>query len=210
MAEYASKGVAGTALGLGIAGTVGLVNQLSNGCGGNLLGGLFGGNCAYGAGALQYISDLQAKVQGLEAEKVANANMVAAFNQTVANDKELRSELYAYIKPLSEEAANNRVKIAQLEAEIKCCCEKQELREQILMGKIGEVASAANCGLARANDEINNLKNTVCRITQTIVPASAICPQPMPQYNSWTAPTGTPTQVNVSGTVNTRSATCVG
>lgn len=31
MAEYASKGVAGTALGLGIAGTVGLVNQLS-GC----------------------------------------------------------------------------------------------------------------------------------------------------------------------------------
>lgn len=28
MAEYASKGVAGTALGLGIAGTVGLVNQL--------------------------------------------------------------------------------------------------------------------------------------------------------------------------------------
>ena len=32
MAEYASKGVAGTALGLGIAGTVGLVNQLGN-CG---------------------------------------------------------------------------------------------------------------------------------------------------------------------------------
>ena len=100
--------------------------------------------------------------------------------------------------------------IARLEEQIKCCCEKQELREQILMGKIGEVASAANCGLARANDEIACLRNTVCRITQTIVPASAICPQPMPQYNSWTAPTGTPTQVNVSGTVNTRSATCVG
>lgn len=40
MAEYASKGVAGTALGLGIAGTVGLVNQLS-GCGnGSVLGGI--------------------------------------------------------------------------------------------------------------------------------------------------------------------------
>lgn len=47
-------------------------------------------------------------------------------------------------------------------------------------------------------------------VTATFVPASAICPQPMPQYNSWAAPTGTPTQVNVSGTVNTRSATCVG
>lgn len=65
MAEYASKGVAGTALGLGIAGTVGLVNQLGNGCGGGLLGGLFGGNCGYGARAvgigaeLQYVSQLQ-------------------------------------------------------------------------------------------------------------------------------------------------------
>jgi hypothetical protein len=39
--EYASKGVAGSGLGLGIAGTaLGLLNG-----GGGLLGGLFGGNC---------------------------------------------------------------------------------------------------------------------------------------------------------------------
>ncbi len=39
--EVASKGVAGTALGLGIAGTVGLLNQLANGAGwgGGFLGG---------------------------------------------------------------------------------------------------------------------------------------------------------------------------
>ena len=213
MAEYASKGVAGTALGLGIAGTVGLVNQLS-GCNGGLLGGILGGNCynrgVGGFAEVQYVSALQAENGQLKAENDSDRTSLEAYKQTVADNKELRTEMYAYIKPLSEEAANNRVTIARLEEQLKCCCEKQELREQILMGKIGEVASAANCGLARANDEINNLKNTVCRITQTIVPASAICPQPMPQYNSWTAPTGTPTQVNVSGTVNTRSATCVG
>ena len=28
-------------------------------------------------------------------------------------------------------------------------------------------------------------------LTKTIVPASSICPQPMPLYNSWTAPTTT-------------------
>ncbi len=45
MAEYASKGLSGTALGLGVAGTVGLVSQMSNnGCGNGILGGLFGGN----------------------------------------------------------------------------------------------------------------------------------------------------------------------
>lgn len=217
MAEFASKGVAGTALGLGTAGTVGLVNQLSGGncgCGNGLLGGLFGGNCCNrGAGGLaevQYVSALQAENGQLKAENYSDRTSLEAYKQTVADNKELRTEMYAFIKPLSDEAANNRVTIARLEEQLKCCCEKQELREQILMGKIGEVASAANCGLARANDEIACLRNTVCRITQTIVPASAICPQPMPQYNSWTAPTGTPTQVNVSGTVNTRSATCVG
>lgn len=213
MAEFSSKGVAGTALGLGIAGTVGLVNQLSGCCNGGVLGSLFGNNCCnrgVGVGDVQYVSALQAKNGQLKAENYSDRTSLEAYKQTVADNKELRNEMYAFIKPLSEEAANNRVTIARLEEQIKCCCEKQELREQILMGKIGEVASAANCGLARANDEIACLKNTVCRITQTIVPASAICPQPMPQYNSWTAPTGTPTQVNVSGTVNTRSATCVG
>ena len=217
MAEFASKGVAGTALGLGIAGTVGLVNQLSGGncgCGNGLLGGLFGGNCCNrgvgGMSEVQYVSALQAENGQLKAENYSDRTSLEAYKQTVADNKELRTEMYAFIKPLSDEAANNRVTIARLEEQLKCCCEKQELREQILMGKIAEVASAANCGLARANDEIACLRNTVCRITQTIVPASAICPQPMPQYNSWTAPTGTPTQVNVSGTVNTRSATCVG
>ena len=213
MAEFASKGVAGTALGLGIAGTVGLVNQLS-GCNGGVLGGILGGNCCNrgvgGMAEVQYVSALQAENGQLKAENYSDRTSLEAYKQTVADNKELRTEMYAFIKPLSEEAANNKVTIARLEEQIKCCCEKQELREQILMGKIGEVASAANCGLARANDEIACLRNTVCRITQTIVPASAICPQPMPQYNSWTAPTGTPTQVNVSGTVNTRSATCVG
>lgn len=195
MAEYASKGVAGAALGLGIAGTVGLVNQMVGGCGGGLLGGL-GGNCgarAAGVAEVQYVSELQAKVQGLEAEKTANANLVAAFNQTVANDKELRGELYTFIKPLSEEAANNRVKIAQLEAEIKCCCEKQELREKILKGDIDKVALVANNGLTALQGTVACLQNAVAGITKTIVPASAICPAPMPQYNSWTAPTTTTT-----------------
>ena len=53
-----------------------------------------------------------------------------------------------------------------------------------IAGTVGLVnqLSAANCGLARANDEIACLRNTVCRITQTIVPASAVCPQ---RYLRW-------------------------
>lgn len=204
MGEFASKGVAGTGLGLGIAGTaLGLLN--ANG-GNGLLGGLFGCNGARGGlgmGAeLQYVSELQSKVNSLESEKTANANMVAAFNQTVANDKELRSEIYAYIKPLAEEAANNRVNIATLQAELKCANEKAELREQILQGQIREqglaingkidrVADAAKCCCEQNSAAIAGLQALVGKITNTIVPASAICPEAMPRYNSWTAPTTT-------------------
>jgi hypothetical protein len=28
-------------------------------------------------------------------------------------------------------------------------------------------------------------------LTKTIIPISNVCPAPMPQYNSWTAPTAT-------------------
>lgn len=198
MAEFASKGVAGAGLGLGIAGTA--LSLLNNGCGNGILGNVLGGNCgARGVTEVQYVSDLQAKVQGLEAEKTANANMVAAFNQTVANDKELRAEMYAFIKPLADEAANNRVEVARLQEQLKCCCDKQELREQIVMGKINEVALTANNGLTALAGTVQCLQNTVAGITKTIVPTSVLCPQPMPLYNSWTAPAaGAPTNTNIA------------
>lgn len=130
-----------------------------------------------GIGAqLQYVSQLQSQVQSLQAEKSANANLVAAFNQTVANDKELRGELYAFIKPLSEEAANNRVKIAQLEAELKCCCQKQGLREQIIKGDIDKVALMANTGLTALQGTVTCMQNTLNAITKTVIPNTAICP----------------------------------
>ena len=49
--EYASKGVAGTGLGLGIAGTA-LGVLASNNNGNGLLGGLLGGGCANQISAL--------------------------------------------------------------------------------------------------------------------------------------------------------------
>lgn len=61
MAEFASKGVAGSGLGLGIAGTaLGLLNNGGNG----LLGGLLGG------GNQNVVSALQAENGMLKAEKL--------------------------------------------------------------------------------------------------------------------------------------------
>lgn len=51
----------------------------------------------------------------------------------------------------------------------------------------------AGSGLGLGIDgTIANMMGTLGKITDTIVPMSAICPTPMAKYNSWTAPTNTP------------------
>lgn len=208
--EFASKGVAGTGLGLGIAGTA--LGLLGGGCGVNVLGNLLGGGCgnARMGAELQFVSGLQAENAMLKAENYSDKTSLEAYKQSVADNKELRTEMYAFIKPLADEAAQNRVNIATLQAELKCCCEKQELREQILAGKINEVTLATNGKFSALDQTIAALQNTVCGITKTIVPSSAICPQPMPLYNSWTAPAAAaPTNVQITNPVATTSGCAV-
>lgn len=172
--NVASQGVGGTALGLAIPGTLAFLNQLGNG---GL--GLFGNNGVVAAAAIgqrDYVGCLQAENGQLKAEKYSDNNDREVYQQTLADNRVLRDELYAFIKPLADEAANNKVEIATLKAELKCCCEKQELREQILTGKINEVALTVNNGLTALNSTVACLQNTVNAITKTIIPNDAVCP----------------------------------
>lgn len=186
MAEFASKGVAGTGLGLGIAGTaIGLLNG-SNGAGNGILGGLFGN------GNQNMLSALQAENSQLKSEKYSDKNAKEVYMQTLTDNRRLRDETFAFVKPLADEAANNRVELAKLQAELKCCCEKQELREQIVLGKVNELALTTQAKFGCLDGTIANMMGTLGNITNTIVPISAVCPTPMAKYNSWTAPTNTP------------------
>lgn len=169
MGEFASKGVAGTALGLGIAGTVGLVNQLGNG---GLLGGLFGGGC----------QGYQAEIAQLKAERYADSIGISAYKQSVADDKAFSDRLFdKYIEPISKEIADMRVREARTEERIHC------------LGKEFQAALALESERRTAGDQ-----NLMCYVNATfvpgklIMPAASICPPAMPQYNSWVAPT-TPT-----------------
>lgn len=184
MAEFASKGVAGSGLGLGIAGTaLGLLNNNGNG----LLGGLFGN------GNQNTISALQAENGQLKAENYSDKVAKEVYMQSLTDNRRLRDEAFAYLKPLSDEAANNRVELAKLQAELKCCCEKQELREQIVLGKVNELALTTQAKFGCLDGTIANMMGTLGKITNTVVPISAVCPTPMPAHNAWVAPTATPT-----------------
>ena len=166
MGEFASKGVAGSALGLGIAGlSVGLLNNNGNG----LLGGLFNNGCQ------QQVGMLQAEVSQLRAEKYSDQSIAAVYTALRNETQALQDRLLdKYISPISQEIADIRVREANTNA------------------KIAEVGCLANTGITALQGQINCLTQTVNGITKTVVPITSVCPTPMPQYNSWTAPT-TPT-----------------
>ena len=182
MGDYASKAVAGTGLGFGIAGTALSVLPMLTGCGG-ALGSIFGNrNCyngnalGWGTAELQYVSSLQAENAMLKSENYSDKVAKEVYQQT-------------------------RIDNAALKAEMK---ELMDLREQIVLGKVGEVATLTKCNLDQVNNSITALANTVNAVTTRIIPASAICPELMPRYNDWTAPTvAAPATQTVTGTINT-------
>lgn len=151
--NVASAGVGGAGLGLGIAGTA--LGLLNNG-GGNILGGLFGGNANNSA----LMSELAREKAERFAEKTGS---------------EIYNAMFSQYKELAQATTNIDKRVSALEV-------AGPLREQLLNQRIDCCCNSMNAGLAA-------LQATVANITKTVVPISAVCPQPMPQYNSWTAPT---------------------
>ena len=210
MGEFASNAKANTGVALGATGLgLAAAQALNNGGLGGILSGLVGGNNQQGL-ALNALAQKDAEIAMLKAENYSDKVGKEVYEQHRRDMKEQNADLMAFIKPLSEEAANNRVKIAQLEAEIRCCCEKQELREQIMAGKINEVALATNgrintmeAGIngqistmsATTNGNFSALNETIACLTSRVngitaeyVPACKVTPLPMPLANSHTAP----------------------
>lgn len=167
MAEFASKGVAGSGLGLGIAGTA--LGVLNGGLG-NLLGGGWNNNgCGCGTGrgfgyggygvvssddqlVNRYEAGKDARIAELETEiKLRDANF---FAMSQMND--MRNYVDRRFDKIEHQMCDQAVwNTAQ--------------------------SGALNC-MANQIAALNGL-------TKTIVPADKICPPPMPLYNSWTAPT---------------------
>ena len=112
MAEFASKGLAnGVGIPALVLGSLGFLGSTNNGNGG-ILGGLFGGgNC-------NQVSALMAENANLRAEKYSDNKDAEVYVASRAENKALRDELMGFIRPLSNEAAQNRERIAVLEANV--------------------------------------------------------------------------------------------
>ena len=152
MAEFASKGVAGTGLGLGIAGTaLGILNN--NGNGGGLLGNLLGGGANY-----REMEEMRAENTILKAQK---------YTDDVARVQGVE------ISNLKTENAVQAEQIAAMKREA-------ELREKLTDCKIEKVALTAANGIDKVACGLDCLERTVRGITSTYVPAASVTPLPAP------------------------------
>lgn len=195
--EVASKGVAGAALGLGIAGTVALLNQFAGNCGwGNgFLGGRGFGNGAAAAAAVgitdgianndtRIISALESKISKLESERYTDGVGIELYKEIIATSNKNDEKIQANYRDLAAAVA--------------------ALDKQIAVDKQQTVDN-----FAFLNNEICNTKKEIlcyCNATfvpgKLVMPLTSICPEPMQRYNSWTAPT-TPAAASMTTTTPT-------
>lgn len=103
--------------------------------------------------------------------------------------------------PVSRYEAAQSARIAELETEVKLrdanvytLGEMDKMRNYV--DSKFEAVNAHICQQAVVNAQITaNLScmqgqiGTLMGLTKTIIPITNICPEPMPKYNSWTAPT---------------------
>lgn len=185
-----SSATAKTALGLSIGS--GVLSLLQGNCNnGNVLGNLFGGCNNNNNRTLEYISGLQSEVAQLKSEKYSDQNDKAVYQQTLADNRYLREEMFANINPLIAEthakAVSDADKMARMEEQIKCLNKTQEMQAEITAGKINEatlalnskidVTEATNLGRFKALDQtIACIAGKVDSITKTVVDTCQACP----------------------------------
>lgn len=188
MAEFvpASKTQSNLNTVLGTIGTVGAAVNTMGSCG-SFLGKLFGiggncnsncnGNCGTCGNAGQtYVDALQAEVAELKAEKYANKAIAESYQAAVQMAEKLDSKWTVQLGEVTREVANSRVREAETKAKLECIEKTSVLQQQILEGKINEVALTASNGINTLTATVNCLANTLNSITKVVVPNASVCP----------------------------------
>lgn len=205
--EYASKGVAGAGLGLGIAGTaLGLLNNNGNG-----LFGLFGGNGGWnngwhngfagmagmaaqaaGCAVNDKFSCLESEIAKLKAERYSDKSDIEVYKQTREENNDLRDRLLGnWIKPLADEAAANKVHIEGIRKDVAANKEIADLKMQLAEERNRTEHAHIQGAIGMMDQRLRCVEQKVDAITAIRVPNTAVCPGWGPVTITPTAPTVT-------------------
>lgn len=106
---------------------------------------------------------------------------------------------------VSRYEASQAARIAELETEVKLrdattfVLEEANKMRNYVDARFGNIEAqlcqqnVVNAQVAANLSCLTNTVNTLSGLTKTIIPIDNICPPPMERYNSWVAPTATPT-----------------
>lgn len=197
--KYASKGLAGTALGIAIGG---LVAALSNGGLGNIFGGLNGNNCnnncnnngAAAATVLQMFetkeaSCLRQENAALKAEKYADSIGISTYKEMVAYVNNQNELLRGNLKDVTSEVIQQGKDVAVLKSNIQCLDQKldYEIRatREESRAAIAMESERRKCG----DENLYSYVNATFVPGKLVMPKESICPEVMPRYNCFKAPT---------------------
>lgn len=160
-----------------------LATSVLNGAGGLLGGRGSGWGCGCGqAGDLaisQVIAQKDAEISGLKAEKYSDNAALTQADRLLQN----------YLKPYGEAIAAGQAREAALRAEFDGFKRESALRLELVQKDVALAKQEAACCCQQNATAIAQIAATLAGITKCVVPASAVCPAPMPLHNSWTAPT---------------------
>lgn len=191
MAEFASKGVAGSGLGLGIAGTaLGLLNSgfLNGGCG--LFGG-WNGNCANGINSsvcnAEKLSTLEAMLAREKAERYTDQQILGSvkgiFDEFRAGD----AKLAGVVKDTTSALIEVGTAVTRIDKEVECLktamAKDQEINDlkmkamdNRLSGAIALESERRTCG----DQNLYNYVNATFVPGKLVMPLSSICPPAKP------------------------------
>lgn len=177
--KYASKGVAGTALGIGIGGAA---------------------LAALNSGLLKNIGGANNSISGGEAAAIAAIPAMASIAAGVSAHGTCNED-----HTVNRYEAAQAARIAELETEVKLRDANtytdnkmldmyqyvdgrlRNVESQICDQKVYNATNTATIGC------IANQVAALSALTKIVVPADNVCPEPMPAKNSWTAPTSSST-----------------
>ena len=164
------------------------------------------------------VSALEAEIAQLKAEKYADAAGVNTFKESAALVDKLDARYSGLIRDLNEEAVNNRVNAARQEEQIKCLQKEFDYKLNAVESKLTSDMKMGftNLGHAieveserRAHEDCDIRRWTECNFVQykRVIDASQICPPVQIAATAGGASNAQPTNVVVSGTVTTQTAT---
>lgn len=164
--EYASKGMAGAGLGLGIAGTtLGILNG-----GAGLLGAHManaGCNTAAACSEDQPVNRYEMTLTQAISSKDGEIALLKSERYTDERLVEVYKDLNRQINAVNEKIQANRDE----QNAVNC--------QQAVFN--GTMTSTVGC----LQQQIACLQS----LTKVVIPKDSVCPEPMDRYNSWTAPT---------------------